>query len=104
MKVQFRDDEGIKKVEALLLMIAVVMIPLGVSVLKDNIGSADMVAWAEGLGMLIVGIVCGVLYLYIEKAIPPKEEKVEEKDDEDVKPLDTKTPEEVDKKEGEKPK
>lgn len=81
MAVELRDDEGIKKIEAALLLVAIMLLPLGVVSLQDAMDSGDTTKYLMSMGLIIVGAVCGILYLYVEKATPKSKEEEEEVDE-----------------------
>ena len=75
-------EDSIKKVEALFLSAALIFLPLGVEITREAAQAANTTSFLMGMCMVVVGLVCGGIYIWVEKAAP-KVVKVKKEDEEE---------------------
>ncbi len=83
MKLQASAD-NIKKIEALFITAALVFLPLGMDMVTES--SGDTTKFLMGICLTVVGVLCGAVYIWVEKSNPDddedeKETKKVDKDD-----------------------
>jgi hypothetical protein len=62
-------DSGLKKIEAALLGAALLLVGLGASTVEAAMESKDTTMYLMSTGLILLGLVCGALYIYVDKKV-----------------------------------
>jgi hypothetical protein len=60
-------DGGLKKIEAALLGAALLLVGLGASTVGTAMETGNTTAYLMSIGLILVGLLCGGLYIYVDK-------------------------------------
>lgn len=98
--MEIKKAHNYKALKATLLGLAMTLIAIAAPVIQGSAANQNWEMLGFGVVILLIGFGCVGFRQWLEYVEPdPEEESKAAKDDEDLKPLDTKTPAEVEKEE-----
>jgi len=62
-----KTDSGLKKIETALLTAALLLVGLGASTVEAAMTSGNTTSYLMSIGLVVLGLVCGALYIYVDK-------------------------------------
>ena len=81
MKV--KTQSGLKKVELMFLTAAIVFAPLGVDMVVEAAQASNMTSFLMGICITVLGLICGGVYIVIEKSTDDDEEEEPDTEEEE---------------------